>query len=373
MKSLFISLLASSLCVCSFAQQVRMNLSLRLIDTVVVEKFEALDNGFKVQLLHMNPGFHHIKNTAALELLSKETLVAVDLVYSDYPEGEDFSELNRKRIIELYAYLPEAFNKNVVNWRIVKQTGVKKTGGIHNYFHGFAIYYRPMPTNYAEETLIKNILAGKTKPEDSTLLKVFNRQKDWKDMLVVCDVTGSMSPYTSQLLLWIKANQKLRNMKNIVFFNDDDENSFAQVGRDDSTGIWSVSSTNFDKVIETALLAMKKGGHYENNLEAVCAAIKKFPEDKMKIVMIADNWEDPCDMKLLSFLQEKKIPIRIIVCGVNGSFNTNYLDIARKTGGSVHTMEEDLFDLASMKEGSTFKIGSIKIKLLNGQFYQVDR
>jgi hypothetical protein len=270
----------------------------------------------------------------------------------------------------LFGTLPAAFNRQVVSWRIVKQTGVEKTGGINNYFHGFVIYYRPMPTNYSENQLIENIVSGKTKSEDSTLLKVFERNKDWKDMLVVCDVTGSMSPYTSQLLLWIKANQKLHSMKNIVFFNDDDEKSTSQEKVKDTTGMWSVSSGDYKKVMDVALKAMKEGSHIENNLEAVCRAVDEFPKGKNKVVMIADNWEDPCDMYLVDYLKSKNIPVRIIVCGSGASLNMKYLDIARSTGGTVHTMEDDLLNLSSMKDGTGFKVGDVRVVLYKGKFYQ---
>ena len=341
-------------------------------DTLVADVFEPLDNGFKVQLLSMAPGSWKFKNETKTELLKNETIVAIDLVYSDFPEGEDFTELNRRRLIELYGALPDAFNRQVVKWRVVKQTGVKKTVNINNYFHGFAVYYRPMPAYTDEKQLLENVLSGKTKPEDSTLLKVFERNEDWKDMLVVCDVTGSMSPYTAQLLLWIKANQKLRSMKNIVFFNDDDEKSTNQAERKDTSGMWVVSSGNYEKVLDVAVEAMRKGSHMENNLEAVCRAIEEFPKDKGKILMIADNWEDPCDMYLVNYLKSQKIPVRIIVCGVNTSMNLKYLEIARATGGTVHTMEEDLTDLASMKDGTKFKIGGVKVMLSKGKFYQLN-
>ena len=371
MKNLI--LLLAVLLYSSFSQsQVNLNLRVRIKDTLEIDKYKSQDNGFKVQMLKMAPGSWRIKNEAAAELLKSETIVAVDLVYSDYPEGEDFTELNKRRLIELYGALPDAFNRQVVTWRVVKQTGVKKTGGINNYFHGFAVYFRPIPSNTAENKLIEDIVAGKVKPEDSTLLKVFERHNKWKDMLVVCDVTGSMSPYTAQLLLWIKANQKLRSMKNIVFFNDDDEKSTAQTSVKDPSGMWPVSSGNYKKVMEVALEAMQKGQHIENNLEAVCRAIVEFPEDKGKVLMIADNWEDPCDMHLVKYLQAQKIPIRIIVCGVNSSFNIKYLEIARATGGTVHTMEQDLTNLASMKDGTKFKIDGVKILLSKGKFYQIN-
>ena len=367
-----LTLLAALLISISSFSQVNMNYRVRIKDTLVVDKYEQQDNGFMMQQIRMAPGSFRIQNERVADLLKSETIVAVDLVYSDFPEGEDFTELNRRRLIELYGALPEAFNRTVVQWRAVKQTGVQRTGGINNYFHGFAVYYRQMPTNFAENKLIEDIVEGRTKPEDSTLLKVFDRNPQWKDMLVVCDVTGSMSPYTAQLLLWIKANQELRGMKDILFFNDDEDNSTAQNTSDDTTGMWSVSSKNYKKVMEVAVEAMKNGKHHENNLEAVCAAVKKFPDGKAKVLMIADNWEDPCDMQLVSYLKENNIPVRVILCGVSGRINTNYLDLVRATGGTFHTMEADLINLASMKEGTTFKIGDVRIMLSRGKYYQVN-
>jgi hypothetical protein len=348
-----------------------MNLRMRLTDTLVIEKYQTKQNSFEVQKLYMSPGNSRIKNLSAANKLQNNTIVGVDLVYSDYPEGRDFSELNRQRIIELFKVLPQAFNNKMVKWTVVKQTGVKKTGGISNYFHGFAIHYRALPSYQDENQLMEDILSGKKKPKDSTLLKVLNRNEEWKDMLVVCDVTGSMAPYTAQLLLWMKANQTLRSMKNIVFFNDDDEKSNDQTKKKDTTGMWTISSYSYKKVLATAIKAMEDGDHIENNLEAVCRAIEEYPEDKHKVLMIADNWEDPCDMHLLKYLKEKKIPVRIIVCGVEDTFNTKYLEIAYATGGTIHTMEDDLKNLASMRDGTTFKIGKIKYKIAKGKFYQV--
>lgn len=371
MKNFILFLIAILFCGQETIAQVNVRFRTNITDTILVDKFEASDSLFSVQFLPMDPGSHHIKNVHRAELLRSETITKVELVYSDYPPGEDMSELNRKRIIELYSYLPEAFNKNFIQWSIVKQTGVKSKAQLGNYFHGFAIYYRPMISYSAENSYISSMLAQNQTP-DSTLFKIFERNTDWKDMLVVCDVTGSMSPYTGQLILWLKLNQKYRKMKNILFFNDDDENSTAQVKSEDSTGMWVVSSRNYEEVLDTALKAMQFGSHFENNLEAVCAAIKKFPKDQQKIVMIADNWEDPCDMKLLSYLKKQGIPVRIIVCGVSNQLNMNYVKIAYETGGSIHTMEGDLKSMAQWKDGKTMKIGDIEVKMSRGNFYQVN-
>lgn len=355
----------------SAAAQVYVKETIRFKDTVVVDKYHPEKNGFSHLKFIMDPGDYRISNPKDVVKLSNQTIVGVDLVYSDFPVGEDFSELNRMRILELHMHLPEAFKNPVIDWCIVKQTGVARTGGIQNYFHGFIIYYRPMPTLAEENVTISNIINGVSPSPDSTLLKVFNRNKAWKDMLVVCDVTGSMSPYTAQLLFWIKSNQSMKTFKQIVFFNDDDEKSSNQMAAEDPHGMWNVETSNSNKVINVAFEAMKDGNHYENNLEAICYAIKKYPENKRNVVMIADNWETPCDMKLLEYLKKEQIPVKVVICGVTDRLNTAYLDIAYATGGSVHTMEEDLFEIAKIGEGKTFKLAGMKFKMTGGKFIQI--
>jgi hypothetical protein len=115
---------------------------------------------------------------------------------------------------------------------------------------------------------------------------------------------------------------------------------------------------------------MTEGDHIENDLEAICYAIKKYPENKENIVLIADNWEDPCDMQLIDFLKKEKVPVKIIICGVEDRLNTLYLELAHATGGSIHTMEEDLKDIAKIGEGKRFKIGKMKFYMAGGKFIQ---
>jgi hypothetical protein len=337
-------------------------------DTVEIDKYSPLNNGFSAIKLKMNPGEYNIQNLNDFRLLKGVAITGVDLVYSDFPVGTDFSELNRKRILELNMHLPEAFNSEIIEWRIVKQTGVAQTGGIQNYFHGLVVYYRPMPTFEEEHEEILSVIEGNAPLKDSSIIKVMQRNSHWKDMLVVCDVTGSMAPYTTQILFWINSNQAIKSFKQIIFFNDDEEVSNNQIAELDSAGIWDIETSNTKKVIKTALSAMERGGHYENNLEAVCYAIKKYPENKSNVIMIADNWENPCDMKLLEFLRKEKIPIRIIVCGVVDAINPIYLDIAYATGGSVHTMEGDLREVAKIGEGKIIKFGKQRFRMSKGTF-----
>lgn len=340
-------------------------------DTLKVDKYEPRTIGFDYKKIKMNPGDHSILNPKDVEFLKSQTVVEVDLVYSDYPKGADFHELNRKRILELYILLPEAFNNPIIKWNIVKQTGVESADELTRHFHGLVVYYRPMPSFDDEKKEILDVVEGKKPPKDSMLLKVLERHHDWKNMLVVVDVTGSMSPYTAQLLFWIKANQKMNTFKQIVFFNDDDAKSTDQKTIKDVNGIWSIESSNTSKIIDKAFEAMQKGEHIENNIEALFYAIKEFPENKKNIVLIADNWENPCDMQLLETLKKEGVVVHVVICGVTDRLNTAYLEIAYATGGSVSTMEADLEDIAKIGDGKTISIGKLRFKMIKGKFIQV--
>ena len=115
--------------------QTQMNLKIKFDDSLIVEKYEPLQNEFKYRSIRIEPGNYRIENDAVPRILNDETLVGVDLIYTGYPEGEDLSELNRKRIIELYMSCPKAFNKQTIKWRLIKQTGVKNQADLPNYFH----------------------------------------------------------------------------------------------------------------------------------------------------------------------------------------------------------------------------------------------
>lgn len=218
---------------------------------------------------------------------------------------------------------------------------------------------------------LENFSNGKYVFSDEVFLKVFKRNVKWKNKLIVCDITGSMYPYIGQVLLWYKLNYAGEKTSQLCFFNDgdgkpDDEKIIGETG-----GIYYCDKCTIDSLREVMARAMAGGGGGdgpENNLEALLKAT-----DKMKgfreLIMVADNNSSVKDIELLHQL---KIPVRIIVCGSNDRVGSDYLEIAYKTKGSVHTIEEDIETIASMKEGSVIKIGNRKYKLKKGKFIVVN-
>jgi hypothetical protein len=203
---------------------------------------------------------------------------------------------------------------------------------------------------------------------DSTIFGVMKRNVHWKNIHFVCDVTSSMWPYSTQLLIWHKMNFNLRNSRYYTFFNDGDNtpDNKKRLGR--TGGIYHVSATGIADVENTAMDAMKRGGGGdapENNVEALISASEKY-RDAGDIVLVADNQAPIKDMLLLSQLKK---PVHVILCGTQyGPVNTDYLDLALKTGGSLHTLEEDFNLLTKLEEGQTIEIGRNLYRMNKGKF-----
>jgi len=81
-----------------------------------------------------------------------------------------------------------------------------------------------------------------------------------------------------------------------------------------------------------------------------------------KIILVADNWADMRDYSLIGTIKK---PVSVILCGTSDGINTQYIDLARSTGGSLHTIEEDIENLMKIREGSEVKIGK-DVYILNG-------
>lgn len=202
--------------------------------------------------------------------------------------------------------------------------------------------------------------------EDSVVYSVMNRTLGkWEDYVVVQDVTGSMHPYLTQTLLYLRNHIQKNTTEKFVFFNDGDGNPDGPMGR--SGGCYYVSADNVGEIEEMAFEAMRngKGGKGpENDVEAILYGIKKFPKCK-GVVLIADNFSRVRDFRLIPSLMKLGKPVRVVVCGIakGDVVNLDYIYLARYTGGSIHTIDDDITDLSNKEDGDAFKVGSQYFKV----------
>lgn len=366
-----------------------------------------------------------ILNPEEKSILMEKSIIKVELVFTQYKTVSSFNqkELNYKRLKELKKELPEMFEFPMWDFQLISQTNGNSRAICNNMFHGFIITYRP---NSSKESLsqeadyISNLVSSfikndsvlndtvtpkvfdiKThfdkkwgyvhdtiwrldtvKPpsppdffynhslyQDSTVLNAFNRNKNWDDFIVVTDVTGSMSPYIAQVFVWLREQSTNQKAKYFVFFNDGDDKPSPKKKPLETKGVYVTSNSSLDDVMKEATKCMRRGSgggeNLENDVEAIIEGCKHSPYSK-EIVLVADNYESMRDWK---YLDKIKKPVHIILCGAEKRINIQYLDLARKTRGSVHTKTEDVINLHEVKQGEHIFIDKKEYMFHEGRFH----
>lgn len=224
--------------------------------------------------------------------------------------------------------------------------------------------------DYLDTSMLK-LGKGLLSHTQNTVIKVFDRNRNWKNCLVATDVTGSMFPYLAQFQMWHKNNlEKDNGNHDFIFFNDGDNLPDMLKTTGSVGGLYYIKTYDFEKLVITMKTAMLKGNGGdipENNIEAILEGLKNNPEIK-EVIMIADNNATPRDLELLS---KVKVPIRLILCGTQNGINPAYLTMIRNNKGSLHTMDQDLLEIFKLGEGQSLKIEGKTYKVKNGQFVKL--
>lgn len=349
------------------------NFEMPKMDTALVPTVDVTSWKAGRFLLEMPYAKSHVDKKPSFDILSGKDIRKVQLVYTDYPKGASLHKLNESRLRKLYHLYPAIFDIKDLQWELVKQTNCSSKVIANAMYHGFIIWYAEsgLESGRGKELEdLKKVVQGDLVPTDSTILKVMERNKDWDNMLVIADLTGSMSPYVGQLLLWIKLKASAHPAKHFVFFNDGDDKMNKEKKIGETGGLYSTPYDSMDALLGVVAKTIKNGwggDSPENNMEAVLQGIKDYP-DFEQLVMIADNGAVPRDLVLMRKIHH---PMKIILCGTKDGVNPIYLDIARKNKGSIHTIEQDLEDLMKMTEGEIIDVGAKRFQVKNGEFIEV--
>lgn len=206
--------------------------------------------------------------------------------------------------------------------------------------------------------------------EFNAVQATFDRHPKWQNTLVIMDVTGSMSPYIAKTMAWVRATQDSSRIKAFTFFNDGDATPDRKKKTGQVGGIYGVENESYSSVYRRMKYTMRKGGGGdcpENNIEATIDAMEDYPNSG-EVIMVADNWATPRDLALLDQID---VPIHFILCGAQMGINIAYLQAAYDSGGSVHTIEDDL-DMRSIKPGKQFRIGRNYFTISKGKIIKAE-
>jgi len=249
----------------------------------------------------------------------------------------------------------------------IKAQGNYKKGNLDGYYR---VYDRKGKFAFESRTddSDANLQPNEADTANNVVLKVFERNKIWKSKLIVVDLTGSMYPYAQQISTWLKLYfVKDTTSQHFAFFNDGDRKRDEDKKVGATGGIYTCKARSVEDLIATMDLTIKKGqggDAPENVIEAMLLGTNKGGKVE-DIVLIADNWAPVRDLKMLPRV---KVPVHVILCGVyeGMEINADYLNIAYKTKGSVHTIEQDITDLMKQTTGKKFNINGVDYIIKNG-------
>ena len=225
-----------------------------------------------------------------------------------------------------------------------------------------AVWAPPLRLPSPEEAAITRQLLTGTFGPDSTSYRVLARNlRHWPDAVIVCDLTTSMYPYSTQLFAWFRKNSKHLPVQGIVFFTDCDS-----LGRETVQGgppgqMFVTRPDDLSQTLPVMLSAARNtvanAQSAENDVEALLFAQQRFPSAR-HLILLADNRSPVKDMARLSGVNR---PVHVVLCGAPGDstkpFWPDYYAIARRTGGSLHTLEDD-FAPGAIRPGTWIRVGS---------------
>jgi hypothetical protein len=249
-------------------------------------------------------------------------------------------DITRKRKREIERKLIKS-GDYVIEW------GYDSLGTDNKYHNSFYILTRVAP----------GIAAAFAKLADRSIFDFFKRNKVTERTMIVTDMTGSMYPYYSQLLVWHAFKMSQGEKMNHVFFNDGDQKETSEKEIGSTGGIYYNKANDILHVYKTMHSCMKggSGGDFpENNFEAVKEGLKKYPKTD-NVLMLCDNWAVPRDSSLLRTIKK---PITFIMCGAEMGVNTKYVDLAAQNQGTLMTIENSISGLQEAQIGDVVKIGN---------------
>lgn len=220
----------------------------------------------------------------------------------------------------------------------------------------------PVAFSREEAAIVHQMQTGEF-GSDSTTYQVLDRNiQQWSSSVIVCDMTTSMYPYTTQLFSWLRRKTTHTDPLGLVFFTDCDS-----MGRQTRPGgppgqLYISRGFHSDNtlplLLEAARNTVENKDDAENTVEALLRAQTEFPQAR-HLVLIADNLSQVKDMHLLNRLIK---PVHVVLCGTTGSdtaiaYQPDYYQIAEQTHGSLHTLEDDV-SLNAIPATQTLRVGT---------------
>lgn len=197
---------------------------------------------------------------------------------------------------------------------------------------------------------------------DSTVFNVLDRNNQWQNAAIVMDWTGSVYGFGAEAMLWHAMHEDSSGIEYCTLFNDGNRTKNRKKIIGYTGGVYFQDAKPVSRVVKQFKRVQNKGkggDSPENDVEALITSIQEFPKAE-SFILIADNYSCMRDFVLTRHVKK---PIHIILVGKNEYINPQYLNLAWRTGGSIHTKDMDLTNINELVRTNSLVINGIKYTL----------
>lgn len=201
---------------------------------------------------------------------------------------------------------------------------------------------------------------------------LYRNKEQWAAKRIIANIDCSMYQYLDELMVWNYSDEQEQNNNTYWLFNGFQNDSKPSGSGNDRRGIFHVPNNDiegFCKTVDKIVNFSCGGSRLENVVEALILGAKdKSPAEEL--LFIADNYSDVSD---LNKLKDLHVPVRVLLTASEYGINEHYLEIAYRTGGSIHTINEDIPSqhLQTLKDGQQLPIGKYVYQFFKGRFMKV--
>ncbi|EAY26545.1 hypothetical protein [Microscilla marina] len=196
--------------------------------------------------------------------------------------------------------------------------------------------------------------SGSGRPSSSSgISQILKRNKHWQNSLVVL-AGGWFDDHFKMYTQFMKAHHTPQRTKLVVcphcsICEPYDKKNFRPL----------IPATNNPRIV----LAKQT----PSDVLSIFRALKYQPSAKDIVLITANNHISAAEKKLFGKI---KVPVKIIVVNVQ-KIHPYYLDLAKATGGSVHTLKADITQFSKWVIGQIRVINGIKYKLISPTQFKV--
>ncbi|PHR22293.1 MAG: hypothetical protein COA38_18130 [Fluviicola sp.] len=205
------------------------------------------------------------------------------------------------------------------------------------------------------------IARGSQEYGDDKVLETVMSRNNWKNKLLISDVSSEMLEYAHKLANWYHTNRKADETTQFVLYNN-----WTKRANSKSGSAFHMSSPNYDSLVKLIDYVYANVGlenaKYDIEGLIVGNGIEKPYDD---VILFVDK-----DAGLMDYAYFKKLkaPVHVVLCVDARKPNAQHLTIAWKTKGSVHTFSGDFTEIGELVEGDTFLIEGYEYMIMGGEF-----